>query len=168
MQTLTYFWEQCAFHSVLLENLWFEKIMSLLQKSENSHIFFSVSPYAWHQPLCYAFSSKREVEKEWERNKEEKDHSISILFSFLKSILFGQTVIVVSNDTNLKGNRRRLQTGLWAYQQEYVATNCRVNETACCFLSLSLWVLCQSIWGGARAPGGVKDTCWALIGAHCC
>lgn len=75
---------------------------------------------------------------EGERDKEEKDHSISILFSFLKSILSGQTVIVVSNDTNLKGNRRRLQTGLWAYQQEYVATNCRVNETACCFLSLSL------------------------------
>lgn len=103
-----------------------------------------------------------------ERHKGEKDHSISILFSFLKSILFGQTVIAVSNDTNLKGNTRRLQTGLWAYQQEYVATNCWVNETACCFLSLSLWVLCQSIWGGARAPGGVKDTCWGLIGAHCC
>lgn len=115
---------------------------------------------------CALHSLPKEVEKK--RDKEERDHSISILFSFLKSILFGQTVIVVSNDTNLKGNRRRLQTGLWAYQQEYVATNCWVNETACCFLRLSLRVLCQSIWGGARAPGGVKNTCWVLIGAHCC
>lgn len=87
---------------------------------------------------CVMHSPLKEKLKRSERDKEEKDHSISILFSFLKSILFGQTVIVVSNDTNLKGNRRRLQTGLWAYQQEYVATNCRVNETACCFLSLSL------------------------------
>lgn len=141
--------------------LWKSKVLAA--KTKELRVFSLW--FSWF-PLCVAISSKRQVEKG--KDKEERDHSISILFSFLKSILFGQTVIVVSNDTNLKGNRRRLQTGLWAYQQEYVATNCWVNETACCFLRLSLWVLCQSIWGGARAPGGVKNTCWALIGAHCC
>lgn len=76
--------------------------------------------FSLSQPVHFTFISRREVGNR--RKKEGSQYLHFILFP--QKFSFGQTVIAVSNDTNLKGNRRRLQTGLWAYQQEYVATNC--------------------------------------------